>query len=115
MRPLAGVVTGCKGQTLTIELESGLTVNVARQAGIGYGSRCWVGYDFTKRKVTSVHKYAPDAEVEEDTTQDIETDGEHGDDDATDEAPNEEDSGALRPCSDEWEFWRSDSGVLGLS
>ena len=109
------MVTGREGQALLIELESGLTVKVARQAGIGYGTRVWVGYDFTRRKVTHIAAYVDDAEIAEDTSDPVETDGEHGDNDDTDEQPIEEDSGALRPCSDAWEFWDSDSGVLELS
>lgn len=115
MRPLAGVVTGREGQTLVIELESGLTVRAPKKEGLKFGTRVWVGYDFTRRKVTSIDAYQPDAEIVEDDTIPVEPEGEHGDDDDTDEQPVLEDSGALPPCSDLWEFWDSDSGVLELS
>jgi len=112
MRPLAGVVVDSDGRALLIALESGLTVQIQKRAGFGIGSKCWVSYDYTKQAVRHIYADDPTLGVKQDTTEDLETDGEHGDHTDIVESNGAGCSGALSPCSEGWEFWNSGSGVL---
>lgn len=99
-------------RTLLIALESGVAVQIQKRAGFGIGSKCWVSYDFTKQAVRHIYADDPTLGVKQDTTEDLETDGEHGDHTSIAETNGAGYSGDLSPCSEGWEFWNSDSGVL---
>lgn len=100
------------GRALLVALESGLTVQIQKRAGFGIGSKCWVSYDYTKQAVRHIYADDPTLGVKQDTTEDLETDGEHGDHTDIVESNGAGCSGALSPCSEGWEFWNSGSGVL---
>jgi hypothetical protein len=54
MRPVKGIITGQKGSTLVIKLESGKTIHTAKKPGLRIGKPVLVYYDFTEGKVRDV-------------------------------------------------------------
>lgn len=98
--------------TLDVSLESGDTIQIQKRAGYRVGSKCWVTYDYTKQAVRHIYADDPTLEMSQDTTEDVEPDGDDGDDSDVVESDCTGDSGALSPCSEGWEFWDSGSGVL---
>jgi len=113
MRTMAGVVTDVSTKTLVIQLEAGTYVETQKRKGFKLGTKCWVSYDFGRGEIRHLYKDDPMLRSKQDTTKDIKlekADGEHGDITETNS-----DSEALPLCSDGWEFWDSDSGILELS
>lgn len=115
MRPLCGVIVDVKRSTIVVKLETGVTIHARKNTGHGIGTRVWVSYDFTKNKVAKLYKYNPNLEIEEDKTEEVELAKSEGEDEDIVETTGYDDSGALPPDSDGWEFWNSDSGILELS
>jgi hypothetical protein len=72
MRALTGVITSTKDRTLTIKLESGLTVSIAKRAGFEVGDTIWVGYDYTHNRVAAIYPKNPNLELIQDTTEEVE-------------------------------------------
>jgi len=110
---MAGVVTDVSTSILVIQLEAGTYVETKKREGFKLGSKCWVSYDFGRGEVRHLYKDDPMLRSKQDTTEDVKlekADGEHSDLIETDSG-----SGALPLCSDGWEFWDPDSGVLRLS
>ncbi len=54
MRPVKGIVTGQKGPTLVIKLESGKTIHTQKKPGLRIGKPILVYYDFTEGKVKDI-------------------------------------------------------------
>lgn len=54
MRPVKGIITGQKGPTLVIRLESGKTIHTQKKPGLRIGKPVLVFYDFTESKVRDV-------------------------------------------------------------
>lgn len=54
MRPVKGVITGQKGSTLAIKLESGKTIHTQKKPGLRIGKPVLVYYDFTEGKVRDI-------------------------------------------------------------
>lgn len=103
-----------KRSILFVKLESGVIIQTRRNKEFGIGDKLWVAYDFTRNRVSKVYKFNPSMEEEEHKTEEVEL-AEVGDDEDIIETPSSDDSGALRPGSDGWEFWNPDSGILELS
>lgn len=105
MRPVKGVITGQKGSTLSIKVESGITINAPKRPELNVGKSVLVYYDFTRAKVKEVLLEMPEAEVNiEEKKEEVIEKGEMCDLDILD-------CGAL-PLSIEGclEFWDDDSG-----
>jgi len=106
MRPVRGIVTGQKGPTLVIRLESGKTIHIQKKPGLRIGKPVLVFYDFTEAKVRDVKL---EVEVKNQRNLEITTV------EPEPEMPIEEmydidtlilDSGALPPvCEGYWEFY----------
>lgn len=54
MRPVKGIITGQKGSTLAIKLESGKTIHTQKKPGLRIGKPVLVYYDFTEGVVRDV-------------------------------------------------------------
>lgn len=114
MRPVRGVITGQKGSTLVVKLESGKTIHAAKKPGLRIGKPVLVYYDFTEGKVRDVklevevknqhhlevvEREPPEPEMPMEEMCDIE--------------PLVLDSGALPPsCEGCWEFYNPDNTYL---
>jgi hypothetical protein len=117
MRPVKGVITGQKGSTLAIKLESGTTIHVPKTRGLNVGKPVLICYDFTRDQVKEIllevkHQQALEYSIEEKKEEVIEK-GETYDPDILDSG-----SGALQQIVEGcWEFWDDDagSGVVVLS
>lgn len=115
MKPFLGMVVKMVDSILTIKLEKGLTIEHPQVHGLKTGDKVLALYDYTKGKVREI---LPDVESAREREIDIpephKADTPDEDDDADVLVL---DSGALLTAGDEglWEFWDSDSGILGLS
>lgn len=114
MRPVKGVITGQKGSTLVVKLESGITIHVPKTHGLTIGKAVLVCYDFTRGQVKEVmpeikHQQVLEFSIKEKKEEVIEK-GERLDLDILDSG-----SGALRQAFEGcWEFWDEDSGSMVL-
>lgn len=113
MRPIAGVVTNTNKTTTTIQLETGMNIVAKIRKDLKIGAKCWVSYDHSRGKVLYLFKDDPTLRLRQDTTEPMKTKCQNGEN--SDLTESSSDSGALSLCSDGWEFWDSNSGVLGLS
>lgn len=112
MRPVKGVVTGTKGSTLVIRLESGVTINTPKKKGLSIGKPVLVSYDFTKGKIRNVqlevkHERAFEMQVEEPATSTV-TDIDDGVEETLDSGFL--DTGSLQPFCEG--FWNAVSGIF---
>jgi hypothetical protein len=110
MRPVKGVITGQKGSTLAIKLESGITIHVPKTRGLNVGKPVLICYDFTRDQIKEVltevkHQQVLEFSIEEKKEEVIEK-GERLDSDILDSG-----SGALQQIVEGcWEFWDADAG-----
>ena len=72
MRPLAAVVLGLYRQTLTIELESGVILEIPERYDLLVGDKCWVAYDYTNNEVRQVYRNDPWLETKQENTEEVE-------------------------------------------
>ena len=116
MRPVKGLITGQKGSTLAIKLESGKTIHVTRTRGLNVGEPVLICYDFTRDQVKEVMKEVEHPQIRHDIEEEKEEVIEKGE--AHDINILDSGSGALRQVFEGcWEFWDADadSGVMVLS
>jgi len=68
MRPIHGLVIEVKGSSLTIELETGRIIKHHRVVGLKKYSKCLVGYDFTRNKISAVWPDTGKTEIDDGLT-----------------------------------------------
>jgi hypothetical protein len=114
MRPIRGVITGMRGSTLEIKLESGVTIKAPKKPGLNVGKPVLVSYDFTRGKIKNIfleakHEQSFEMKVEEPETVIVQDE-----DDGAEEVAESGflDSGALPPSCEG--FWNPNSGMIEL-
>lgn len=121
MRPLAGVVTARSKKSLSVQVETGVHIEMsAAKVDISrfkVGDKCWISYDFSRNEVSKIFADEPTLEEVQDTTEETVVEGEVGVETEVEEEDLEEVEASedLLPPSDEWGFWDPDSGILELS
>ena len=105
MRPVKGVVTGQKGSTLVIKLESGKIIHTSKKPALKIGKPVLVYYDFTQSKVRDVKLEVKDQHLLEIAAIEKLPEPEINEGEMDDSVPWFLDSGALPPFGEGcWEF-----------
>lgn len=116
MRPVKGIITGQKGSTLAIKLESGKTIHTQKKPGLRIGKPVLVFYDFTEAKVREVRLEVKNEHQLEIAVIERESEPEVLIGEMYEIAPLVLDSGALQPsCEGCWEFYDPDFTELEMS
>jgi len=109
MRPVKGIITGQKGSTLVIKLESGKTIHTPKKPGLRIGKPVLVYYDFTEGTVRDIKLEVKNQHHSEIASAEREPEPEVLIGEMDDIEPLVLVSGALPPiCEGCWEFYHPD-------